>query len=59
MEEKTFSTIHHHLHDVVMEEQNRIPVETCEALLNSEPKKLKKIMVARQNVQNLQEIKQN
>ncbi len=31
----------HHLRDVVMEEWKRAPVATCEALVNSMPKRLK------------------
>ncbi len=38
------------LRDVVMEEWKRTPVATCEALVNSMPKRWWKIMVATQNI---------
>ncbi len=38
------------LRDVIMEEWKRTPVATCEALVNSIPKRWWKIMVATQNI---------
>ncbi len=43
MEERKVSNIHQ-LHDVVMEEKKRNPVATCEALVNSMPKKVKAVL---------------
>ncbi len=39
VEERKVSNIHH-LHDVVMEEWKRTPLATCEALVNSMPKRV-------------------
>ncbi len=33
----------HQLHDVIMEEWKRTPVATCEALVNSMPKRVKAV----------------
>ncbi len=55
VEERKVSNIHQ-LHDVVMEEWKRTPVATCEALVNSMPKRVRqywKIMVATQNTDTL------
>ncbi len=55
MEECKVSNIHQ-LRDVVMEEWKRTPVVTCEALVNSMPKRLRqcwKIIVATQNIDTL------
>ncbi len=43
MEEGKVSNIHQ-LSDVVMEEWKRTPVATCEALVNSMPKKVKAVL---------------
>ncbi len=43
VEERKVSNIHQ-LHDVVMEEWKRIPVATCEALVNSVPKRVKAVL---------------
>ncbi len=34
----------HQLHDVVMEERKRTPMATCEALVNSMPKRVKAVL---------------
>ncbi len=55
VEERKVSNIHQ-LCDVVMEVWKRTPVATCEALVNSMPKRVKacwKIMVATQNIDTL------
>ncbi len=55
VEERKVSNIHQ-LRDVVMEEWKRTPVATCEALVNSMPKRVKavlEIMVATQNIDTL------
>ncbi len=53
MEERKVSNIHQ-LHDVVMEEWKRTPVATCEALVNSMPKRVKAVLaVATQNIDTL------
>ncbi len=55
VEEHKVSNIHQ-LRDVVMEEWKRTPVATCEALVNSMPKRVKavlEIMVATQNIDTL------
>ncbi len=41
-ERKVFNM--HQLHDVVMEEWKRTPVETCEALVNSMPESIKAVL---------------
>ncbi len=43
VEERKFSNIHQ-LCDVVMEEWKRTPVATCEALVNSMPKRIKAVL---------------
>ncbi len=43
VEERNVSNIHH-LRDVVMEEWKRTPVATCEALVNSMPKRVKAVL---------------
>ncbi len=43
VEERKFSNIHQ-LRDVVMEEWKRTPVATCEALVNSMPKRVKAVL---------------
>jgi hypothetical protein len=43
VEECKVSNIHQ-LRDVVMEEGKRTPVETCEALVNSMPKRVKAVL---------------
>ncbi len=43
VEEHKVSNIHQ-LHDVVMEEWKRTPVVTCEALVNSMPKRVKAVL---------------
>ncbi len=43
VEEFRVSNIHQ-LHDVVMEEWKRTPVATCEALVNSMPKRVKAVL---------------
>ncbi len=43
MEERKVSNIHQ-LRDVVMEEMKRTPVATCEALVNSMPKRVKAVL---------------
>ncbi len=43
VEERKVSNIHQ-LHDVVMEEWKRTPVATCEALVNSMPKRVKAVL---------------
>ncbi len=43
VEERQVSNIHQ-LHDVVMEAWNRTPVVTCEALVNSMPKRVKTVL---------------
>ncbi len=43
VEERKFSNIHH-LQDVFMEERKRTPVATCEALVNSKPKRVKAVL---------------
>ncbi len=43
VEERKVSNIHQ-LRDVVMEEWKRTPVATCEALMNSMPKKVKALL---------------
>ena len=43
MEEHKASNIHQ-LSDVIMEEWKRIPVATCEALVNSMPKRVKAVL---------------
>ncbi len=43
VEECKVSNIHQ-LHDVVMEEWKRTPVATCEALVNSMPKRVKSVL---------------
>ncbi len=43
MDERKVSNIHQ-LHDPVMEEWKRTPVATCEALVNSMPKRVKAVM---------------
>ncbi len=43
VEEFKFSNIHQ-LHDVVMEEWKRTPGATCEALVNSMPKRVKAVL---------------
>ncbi len=43
VEERKVSNIHQ-LHDVVMEEWERTPVATCEALVNSIPKRVKAVL---------------
>ncbi len=43
VEERKVSNIHH-LRDVIMEEWKRTPVETCEALVNSMPKRVKAVL---------------
>ncbi len=53
--ERKVSNIHQ-LRDVVMEEWKKTPVATCEALVNSMPKRVRqcwKIMVATQNIATL------
>ncbi len=58
VKERKFSNIHQ-LHDVIMQEWKRTPVATCEALVNSLPKSVKKcwkIMVATQNIDTLDPI---
>ncbi len=42
VEERKVSNIHQ-LHDVVMEEWKTTPVATCEALVNSMPKRVKAV----------------
>ncbi len=49
VEERKVSNIHQ-LHDVIMEKWKRTPVATCEALVNSMPKR---VMVATQNIDTL------
>ncbi len=50
VEERKVSNIHQ-LHDVIMEEWKRTPVATCEALVNSMPKRVKAVLaVATQNI---------
>ncbi len=44
VEERKVSNIHQ-LRDVVMEEWKRNPVATCEALVNSVPKRVKTVLV--------------
>ncbi len=43
VEERKVSNIHQ-LRDVVMEEWKRTPVATCEALVNSMPKRVKAVL---------------
>jgi len=43
VEERKVSNIHQ-LRDVIMEEKKRTPVETCEALVNSMPKRVKAVL---------------
>ncbi len=43
VEEHKVSNIHQ-LHDVIMEEWKRTPVATCEALVNSMPKRVKAVL---------------
>ncbi len=43
VEERKVSNIHQ-LRDVIMEEWNRTPVATCEALVNSMPKRVKAVL---------------
>ncbi len=43
VEECKVSNIHQ-LHDVIMEEWKRSPVATCEALVNSMPKRIKAVL---------------
>ncbi len=43
VEERKVSNIHQ-LHDVVMEEWKKTPVATCEALVNSIPKRVKALL---------------
>ncbi len=43
MEERKVSNIHQH-RNVVMEERKRTPVATCEALVNSMPKRVKAVL---------------
>ncbi len=43
VEERKFSNIHQ-LSDVIMGERKRTPVTTCEALVNSMPKRVKAVM---------------
>ncbi len=43
VEERKVSNIHQ-LRDVIMEEWKRNPVETCDALVNSKPKKVKAVL---------------
>ncbi len=43
MEERKVSNIHQ-LHNVFMEEWKRTPVATCEALVNSMPKRVKAVL---------------
>ena len=43
VEERTVSNIHQ-LCDVVKDEWNRIPVATCEALVNATPKRVKAVL---------------
>ncbi len=43
VEERKVSNIHQ-LHDVVMEEWKRTPVASCEALVNSMPKRVKAVL---------------
>ncbi len=55
VEERKVSNIHQ-LRDVIMEEWKRTPVATCEALVNSMPKRVQavlEIMVATQNIYTL------
>ncbi|CDQ78689.1 unnamed protein product [Oncorhynchus mykiss] len=52
VEECKVSNIHQ-LRDVVMEEWKRTPMATCEALVNSMPKRCWKMMVATQNIDTL------
>ena len=54
VEERKISNIHQ-LCDAVKDEWKRIPVATCEALLNSMPKRVKplKIMVGTPNIDTL------
>ncbi len=42
----------HQLHDVIMDEWKRTPVATCEALVNSMPKRVKAVL-ATQNIDTL------
>ena len=43
VEERKVSNIHQ-LHDVIMEEWKIIPLETCEALVNSMPRRVKVVL---------------
>ena len=43
----------HQLHDVVMEEWKRTPVATCEALVNSMPKRVKAVLKNNGATQNI------
>ncbi len=43
VEERKVSNINQ-LRDVIMEEWKRTPVETCEALVNSMPKRIKAVL---------------
>ncbi len=43
VEERKVSNIHQ-LHDFIMEEWKRTPVATCEALVNSMPKRVKAVL---------------
>ncbi len=43
VEERKVSYIHQ-LHDVIMKEWKRTPVATCEALVNSMPKRVKAVL---------------
>ncbi len=43
VEERKVSSIHQ-LRDIVMEEWKRTPVATCEALVNSMPKRVKAVL---------------